>query len=177
MADPWSTVPELRLNLGVYSLCMVGGLLGNILVISIMIREKTSRKLQSDSWKTNLFLLSLSVGALLVMSTNHFTYKKGDCLSVYSVTWSTWKIQENYKDRSFTMFLNYHKLIFSYQTCCSCRSLFLHSYCSISLFKWMSPASSARFQSISGINCSLEATSYFLCEIQYLAENHQRFYS
>ena len=71
MADPWSTVPELILNLAVYSLCLVGGLLGNVLVISIMIREKTSRTLQSDSWKTNLFLLSLSVGIIPVTSTNY----------------------------------------------------------------------------------------------------------
>ena len=61
MADPWSTVPELRLNLGVYILCMVGGLLGNILVIAVMVREKTKRKIHTDTWKTNLFLLSLSV--------------------------------------------------------------------------------------------------------------------
>ena len=61
MADPWSTVPELRLNLGVYVLCMVGGLIGNILVMFVMVREKTKRKLHSDTWKTNLFLLSLSV--------------------------------------------------------------------------------------------------------------------
>ena len=62
MADPWSSKPELRLNLCVYILCMVGGIIGNISVILIMIRQKTSRKLHSDTWKTNLFLLSLSVG-------------------------------------------------------------------------------------------------------------------
>ena len=61
MADPWSTVPELRLNLGVYSLCMVGGLMGNILVITIMVRVKSNRAFHSDTWKTNLFLLSLTV--------------------------------------------------------------------------------------------------------------------
>ena len=61
MADPWSSKPELRLNLCVYILCMVGGIIGNISVILIMIRQKTSRKLHSDTWKTNLFLLSLSV--------------------------------------------------------------------------------------------------------------------
>ena len=38
MADPWSTVPELRLNLCVYILCMVGGIMGNIIVIIIMLR-------------------------------------------------------------------------------------------------------------------------------------------
>ena len=38
MADPWSTVPELRLNLCVYILCMVGGIVGNITVIAIMLR-------------------------------------------------------------------------------------------------------------------------------------------
>ena len=64
MADPWSSKPELRLNLCVYILCMVGGIIGNISVILIMIRQKTSRKLHSDTWKTNLFLLSLSVGII-----------------------------------------------------------------------------------------------------------------
>ena len=38
MADPWSTVPELRLNLCVYILCMVGGIVGNITVMLIMLR-------------------------------------------------------------------------------------------------------------------------------------------
>ena len=38
MADPWSTVPELRLNLCVYILCMVGGIVGNITVMIIMLR-------------------------------------------------------------------------------------------------------------------------------------------
>ena len=33
----------MRLNLGVYILCMVGGLVGNIMVISVMVREKTNR--------------------------------------------------------------------------------------------------------------------------------------
>ena len=77
MADPWSTVPELRLNLCVYILCMVGGLVGNSMVILIMIRwdttlhcnilhrnmfrQKANRKFHTDTWKTNLFLLSLSV--------------------------------------------------------------------------------------------------------------------
>ena len=61
MADPWSTVPELRLNLCVYILCMVGGILGNLAVILIMLRQKTTRKFHSDTWKTNIFLLSLSV--------------------------------------------------------------------------------------------------------------------
>ena len=64
MADPWSTVPELRLNLGVYILCMVGGLMGNIMVIIVMVREKTSRTFHSDTWKTNLFLLSLTVSSI-----------------------------------------------------------------------------------------------------------------
>ena len=39
MADPWTTVPELRLNLCVYILCMAGGLAGNICVILIMWRQ------------------------------------------------------------------------------------------------------------------------------------------
>ena len=64
MADPWSTVPELRLNLGVYILCMVGGLVGNIMLITVMVREKTSRTFHADTWKTNLFLLSLIVSNL-----------------------------------------------------------------------------------------------------------------
>ena len=64
MADPWSTVPELRLNLGVYILCMVGGLVGNIMLITVMVREKTSRTFHADTWKTNLFLLSLTVSNL-----------------------------------------------------------------------------------------------------------------
>ena len=38
MADPWSTVPELRLNLCVYILCLVGGIVGNITVMLIMLR-------------------------------------------------------------------------------------------------------------------------------------------
>ena len=42
MADPWSTVPELRLNLCVYILCMVGGLAGNITVMVIMLRSGSS---------------------------------------------------------------------------------------------------------------------------------------
>ena len=70
MADPWSTVPELRLNLGVYILCMVGGLFGNTMVIIIMVREKAKRSFHSDTWKTNLFLLSLTVS---ILSSNiHF---------------------------------------------------------------------------------------------------------
>ena len=81
MADPWSTVPELRLNLCVYILCMVGGIVGNITVIAIMLRwvvtylvgtinvshsrqKSSSRKYHSDTWKTNLFLLSLSVSMI-----------------------------------------------------------------------------------------------------------------
>jgi hypothetical protein len=64
MANPWSTVPELRLNLGVYILCMVGGLVGNIMVITVMVREKKSRTFHSDTWKTNLFLLSLTVSSI-----------------------------------------------------------------------------------------------------------------
>ena len=43
MADPWSTVPELRLNLCVYILCMVGGLAGNITVMVIMLRSGVIR--------------------------------------------------------------------------------------------------------------------------------------
>ena len=69
MADPWSTVPELRLNLCVYILCMVGGIMGNLAVILIMLRQKTSRKFHSDTWKTNLFLLSLSVLMLHYIQT------------------------------------------------------------------------------------------------------------
>ena len=72
MADPWSTVPELRLNLGVYILCMVGGLVGNIMVITVMVREKTSRTFHADTWKTNLFLLSLTVSNYLFY--NDFNY-------------------------------------------------------------------------------------------------------
>ena len=44
MADPWSTVPELRLNLCVYILCMVGGIVGNITVIAIMLRWVVTSK-------------------------------------------------------------------------------------------------------------------------------------
>lgn len=67
MADPWSSKPELRLNLCVYILCMVGGIIGNISVILIMLTQKSSRKFHSDTWKTNLFLLSLSVSDLLLV--------------------------------------------------------------------------------------------------------------
>merc|ERR1719232_1738147 len=42
--------------------------MGNIIVIIIMLRQKTSsRKFHSDTWKTNIFLLSLSVSDLLLV--------------------------------------------------------------------------------------------------------------
>ena len=77
MADPWSTVPELRLNLGVYILCMVGGLVGNIMVITVMVREKTSRTFHADTWKTNLFLLSLTVSNIYKLDI-YQTWKQED---------------------------------------------------------------------------------------------------
>ena len=135
MADPWNNVPELRLNLCVYMLSMVGGLVGNLLVIIIMIRSFYSKLLKF----TYFFKGCLKPTKWKKIDINLQIFKMQ--------AENEQKIQLRYlENQPFLAFFiskfknslsrNNLKFFWRYPICCWLWWLFQHSYCITSQFRY-----------------------------------------